>query len=188
MLWRLWEPGHQQVWYWHPKPDYSVYSISRNKTIRNEHVVKRFACLSVPWCKTGNWSTGAMGGIQLFFDVYLNKLLNKQMSCQWFDTLMWYHCNGFLFLQTEVSTSHVRYPPRDRCLQRLVVLCPAVSSSGPVCFRKQQLGSHASRNWHRRKDAYGGRFLKVHGFNRGVTLDISESPIDFQWGYQKYPG
>ena len=29
MLWRLQEPGHQQAWYWSPKPEYSVSSIGR---------------------------------------------------------------------------------------------------------------------------------------------------------------
>ena len=31
MPWRL-KPGHQQAWYWSPKPEYSVSSISRVKT------------------------------------------------------------------------------------------------------------------------------------------------------------
>ena len=29
MLWRLKEPGHQQAWYWPPKPEYSITSIKR---------------------------------------------------------------------------------------------------------------------------------------------------------------
>ena len=29
MHWRLKEPVHQQAWYWHPKPEYSVSSIRR---------------------------------------------------------------------------------------------------------------------------------------------------------------
>ena len=29
MQWQLWEPMHQQAWYWPPKPEYSVSSIEK---------------------------------------------------------------------------------------------------------------------------------------------------------------
>ena len=36
MIWRLWEPGHHQAWYWWSlKPKYSVSSIRKVNTVRS---------------------------------------------------------------------------------------------------------------------------------------------------------
>ena len=42
-------------------------------------------------------------GFDVFFDASLNKLLNKHLIYQWFQSLMWHHWDGFAAKSREIS-------------------------------------------------------------------------------------
>ena len=53
------------------------------------------------------YMTTAMQSFVVFLDVSLNKLLNKWLSCQWFEAwdtmaLIWHHCHDFRFQDMNV--------------------------------------------------------------------------------------